>query len=71
MSDMSLSLVKDEFKKRGLPAKWKKASLMASLSDVLKQEQSKPSCSQNESVESITTVPKQALPVDNGSAAST
>ena len=37
MSGMSLSLVKAEFKKRGLPVKEKKASLMARLIVVLKQ----------------------------------
>ena len=37
MSGMSLSLVKAELKKRGLPVKEKKASLMARLIVVLKQ----------------------------------
>ena len=71
VSDMSLSLVKAELKKRGLPTKRKKASLVARLIVVLKLEESKPSCSQNKSAESTTTVLKQALPVDNGSAGST
>ena len=71
VSDVSLSLVKDELKKRGLPTKGKKASLVARLIVVLKQEESNPSCSQNKSAESTTTVPKQALPVDKRSAGST
>ena len=37
VSGMSLSLVKAEFKKRGLPVKRKKPSLMARLIVVLKQ----------------------------------
>ena len=71
VSGMSLSLVKAELKRIGLPVKVKKASLMARLIVVLKQEGSKPSCLQNGSAESTTTVPTEALSGDNGSAAST
>ena len=71
MSEIFLSLVKAELQKRGLPAKGKKAVLMARLIVAIKQEESKPSCSQNENKKSTNTVPKQALPVDNGPAAST
>ena len=71
MSEMSLSLVKAELQKRGLPAKGKKPVLMARLIVAIKQEESKPSCSQNDNKKSTNTVPKQALPADNGPAAST
>ena len=71
VSGMSLSLVKAELKRRGLPVKGKKASLMAHLIVALKQEESKPSCLQNGSAKSTTTVLTQALPGDNGCAAST
>ena len=71
VSEMSLSLVKAELQKRGLPAKGKKPVLMARLLVAINEEESKPSCSQNENKKSTNTVPKQALPVDNGPAAST
>ena len=71
VSEMSLSLVKAELQKRGLPAKGKKPFLMARLIVAIKQEESKPPCSQNENEKSTNTVPKQALLVDNGPAAST
>ena len=44
---------------------------MARLLVAIKQEESKPSCSLDESKESTNTVHKQALPVDNRPAAST
>ena len=71
VSEMSLSLVKAELQGRGLSAKGKKPVLMARLIVAIKQEESKPSCSLDESKESTNTVPKQALPADNGPAAST
>ena len=71
VSGMTLSVVKAELKKRGLQVKGKKESLTVRLIVVLKQEELKPSCSQNGSAESTTTVPTQALPGDNGSEAST
>ena len=71
MSEMSLSLVKAELQKRGLPAKGKKPVLMARLIIAINQEESKPLGLQNKNKKSTNTVPKQALPVDNGPAAST
>ena len=44
---------------------------MARLVVAIKQEESKPSCSQNDNKKSTNTVPKQALPADNGPASST
>ena len=71
VSNMSLSLVKAELKRENYRStKGKKPSLLARLIVVLKQE-SKPSCSQNKSAESTSTVPRQSLPVDNGSTRST
>ena len=71
VSNMSLSLVKAELKREDYRStKGKKPSLLARLIVVLKQE-SKPSCSQNKSAESTTTVPRQSLSVDNGSTRST
>ena len=52
---MSLFLVKVELKKRGLPVNGKKASLLACIIFVLKEEESTSSCSQNGSAESTTT----------------
>ena len=71
VSEISLSLVRAELQKRALPAKGKKPVLMARLIVAIKQEESKPSCSQNENKKSTNTIPKQALPVDNRPAAST
>ena len=71
VSEMSLSLVKAEFQRRGLTAKGKKPVLMARLIVAIEQEEYKPSCSLDESKESTNTVPNQAFPVDNGPAAST
>ena len=71
VSEMSLPLVKAELQKRGLPAEGKKPVLMARLIVAVKQEESKPSCSQNNNKKSTNTVPKQALPTDNGPSAST
>ena len=48
VSELSLSLVKALLQKRGLPAKGKKPVLMARLIVAIKQEESKPPCSQNE-----------------------
>ena len=44
VSEMSLSLVKAELQKRGLPTKGKKPVFMARLIVAIKQEESKPSC---------------------------
>ena len=44
---------------------------MARLIVAIQQEESKPSCSQNNNKKSTNTVPKQALPAENGPAAST
>ncbi|XP_015774644.1 PREDICTED: uncharacterized protein LOC107352840 [Acropora digitifera] len=44
---------------------------MTRLIVVIKYEESKPSCSQNNNKKSSNTVPKQALPADKGPAAST
>ena len=44
---------------------------MARLIVVIQQEESKPSCSQNNNKKSTNTVLKQALPAENGPAAST
>ncbi|XP_068750876.1 uncharacterized protein [Montipora capricornis] len=71
VSEMSLPLVKAELQKRGIPAEGKKPVLMARLIVAIKQEESKPSCSQNNNKKSTNTVPKQALPADNGPSAST
>ena len=71
LSEMSIPLVKAELQRRGLPAKGKKPVLMARLVVAIKQEESKPSCSQNNNKKSTNTVPKQALPAEKGPAAST
>ena len=71
VSKMSLPLVKAEIQKRGLPAEGKKRVLMSRLIVAIQQEESKPSCSQNNNKKSTNTVPKQALRADNGPAAST
>lgn len=44
---------------------------MARLIVAIQKEESKPSCSQNNNKKSTNTVPKQALPAENGPAAST
>ena len=62
VSKMSLPLVKAELQKRGLPVKGKKAVLIPRLIVAIKQNNNK---------KSTNTVPKQALPADNGPAAST
>ena len=71
VSKMSLPLVKAELQKRGLSVEGKKAVLMARLIVAIQQEESKPSCSQKNNKKSTNTVPKQALPANNGPAVST
>lgn len=71
MSEMSLSLVKAELQRRGLPAKGKKPALMARLIVAIKQEESNPPSLQNKSEESTHIGSKQALPADYVHAAST
>ncbi|PFX17983.1 hypothetical protein AWC38_SpisGene17666 [Stylophora pistillata] len=71
VSEMSLSLVKAELQRRGLPAKGKKPALMARLIVAIKQEESNPPSLQNESEESTHIGSKQALPADYVPAAST
>ena len=70
VSKMSLPLVKAELQKRGLPVEGKNAVLMTRLIVAI-QEESKPSCSQNNNKKSTNTVPKQVLPAENGPPAST
>lgn len=71
VSEMSLSLVKAELQRRGLPAKGKKPALMARLIVAIKQEESNPPSLQNKSEESTHIGSKQALPADYVHAAST
>ncbi|XP_022807808.1 uncharacterized protein LOC111344814 [Stylophora pistillata] len=71
VSEMSLSQVKAELQRRGLPAKGKKSALMARLIVAIKQEESNPPSLQNKSKGSTHIGPKQALAADNMPAAST
>ena len=56
VSEKSLPLVKAELQKRGLPAEGKKPVLMARLIVAIKQEESKPSCSQNNNTKSTQVI---------------
>ena len=71
VSEMSLSQVKAELQRRGLPAKGKKSALMTRLIVAIKQEESNPLSLQNKTKESIHIGSKQTLSADNVPAAST